>query len=482
MPDWTLGSDTESFPTYNETMSANNNDFSNFNLGSMWSDQLPDSGGQSFYTNVGGNGDNYQLGGNKDYLPELAKQGISFQGQYGNNGLYSQMLKNGTNQGTRFQSFDDPLFGALIDTGVGGVLGGASFLGGGGLAGNMGFNGTLGQMINGAATGGLTAAGNDRNVLQGAAGGAFGGGVAGLNPAGSLGFDKGVSANMINSGIGGFGQSLVNGQGLGQAFSNGALNALTSGAKSGINSAGSFLTDSFSKLFGDETPLNSDPSKNASYPPGWAPGGDIGQALGVELGNNPMMSYAPPSSSYGNGQGYNPLQTQQEPSQKQASSFSMPSSSSVGNFVGNHLGDIATGLYGMYNSRRQQQAIGQQMASLQGLYGGNSPYAQQLRAKLQAQAAARGTRSDTSGREVQLQAALADRAAQSSPYLFQMQQAQNKLQNNNMMSLLSMGKDTGLFKGLGGLFQQQQQPQNTGGVGQPGGMSPDALAYYYGGS
>ena len=128
----------------------------------------------------------------------------------------------------------------------------------------------------------------------------------------------------------------------------------------------------------------------------------------------------------------------------------------IGNFVGNNLGDIATTLYGIYNNRKQQRSIGDMMGGLQGLYGQNSPYATQLRNKLTAQAAQRGTRLNTGGREVQLQAALADRAAQSMPALFQMQQAKGQLQNSMGSNLLGMFNKMGGIQGLQNLFNPAQ--------------------------
>ena len=130
----------------------------------------------------------------------------------------------------------------------------------------------------------------------------------------------------------------------------------------------------------------------------------------------------------------------------------MPTMGGIGDFVGSNLGNLVTGLYGLYNSRRQQGQISDQMRSLQSLYAPGSPYAQQLQAKIAANAAQRGTRSNVAGREVQLQAALADKANSLAPTLYQMQNGMGGLQNREMMNLLAMAKDTGLFKSLGQLF------------------------------
>ena len=90
----------------------------------------------------------------------------------------------------------------------------------------------------------------------------------------------------------------------------------------------------------------------------------------------------------------------------------------LGGFALNNAGDLASMLYGIYNNRKQQKALGQQISGLQNMYSQNSPYAQQLRNKLAAQASARGTRLNTAGRETQLQAALADRAVSLAPSLY----------------------------------------------------------------
>jgi len=92
------------------------------------------------------------------------------------------------------------------------------------------------------------------------------------------------------------------------------------------------------------------------------------------------------------------------------------------------LGDAIGGLAGLYGMQKgidtagntadsygqTQQAIQQQMASmptLDSMYGQNSPYAQQMRQSLARQDAKAGRNSQYGQREVQLQAALADKAS-----------------------------------------------------------------------
>ena len=150
----------------------------------------------------------------------------------------------------------------------------------------------------------------------------------------------------------------------------------------------------------------------------------------------------------------------------------------MGNFALNNVGDLASMLYGFYNNRRQQKALGQQAAGLQSLYGQNSPYAKQLRNTLNAKAAATGRRSNVAGRETQLQAMLADRAASMAPTLMQLNQARGSLKNNNMNMLLQGANKMGLFSGLGNLFKDQNpysnysmlnntSDYNTLGIGRP---------------
>ena len=164
---------------------------------------------------------------------------------------------------------------------------------------------------------------------------------------------------------------------------------------------------------------------------------------------------------------------------RSASSFSMPSfmptGGQIGGFLGNNAGDLAAMLYGLNNNRKQRKALqGQQQQaqqSLESLYGQNSPYAKQLRANLAAKGAASGHRINTGGREVQLQAMLADRAAQHQaalgPQMFQNQMAQGKLQNSMGSNVLNSLNKMGVLKAAGqGLQNMFNQPSLTG----PGSM------------
>lgn len=433
------------------------------------------------------------LNQNNYSLNTTAGYGFGGAGVYDkNNNLLAQKAWNPDNE-----------FGALVNAGVAAVTGGA--LGGGGLAGSLGMNpGWAAGALNGAATGATIAGGNQQDALQGALTGGVGGGISGFNPAGQMGIENTALKAGINSATGSTLAQLAAGKDLSTAAKTGATSGLFSAGNnamndffsglwnqySGDNSAGysaspeinaSYPTswadngsdalrkagiDSYQKSFvppsslayqggntdflADLPSLSANPATNASYSSGYKPPG-----VGVleQAGLRPEASYAPPGSPV---QGdasqalFNSVvpNTTQE-STKSASSFSLPNASQLGSFAGSNAGALAQMLYGIYNNRRQQGALQAQMAGLQGLYGQNSPYATQLRAKLQAQAAAQGKRTNTDARETQLQAMLADRAASLAPSLYQMQQGQMGLQNSLFSNLINQGSN---LKGLGALF------------------------------
>lgn len=357
-----------------------------------------------------------------------------------------------------YYSDADPLFGALINIGVGGVIGGAPFLGGGGgLAGTLGFNGATAGAINGAATGGLISAGNDQNAFKGMLAGGLGGFAGGSNFAKDLGITNPIGAKAVNAGIGGTVGALAGGASGGDALKSGLTGGAMAGFTQGLNQMGSNVANFFTGFGGGNQGLEDLQGS----------GGDMSGQTDVTPSSyedtSNVYRYAGDQSP--NTYGTTLPQPTQEPGQKQASSFSMPSMGNIGNFVGNHFGDIATTLYGLYNNRKQQRSISDMMGGLQGLYGQNSPYAQQLRNKLMAQAAMKGTRSNVAGREVQLQAALADRAAQSMPALFQMQQAKGQLQNSMGSNLLGMFNKMGGIQGLQNLFNPSQGSLTGAGAG-----------------
>ena len=340
----------------------------------------------------------------------------------------------------------DPFFGALIDFGVGSVLGGAPFLGGGGgLAGNLGFGGgSLGGAINGAATGGLISAGNERRIGRGLLSGGLGGFAGGSNFAKDLGVTNPIASAAVNRGIGATVGAIAGGADGGDAARAGLTGGLMGGITQGLNSMGDGFSNFWNNLTG-----GGQSSGGQSYDGNFQwPQVDASALDGMPLGGD-LYSYSQgmqtPDVNYGMG-------GQGEVGQQQAMNVSMPSMGGLGSFLGNNAGNLASLLYGVYNNRKQQKALNGQMNNLQGMFGQNSPYAAQLRNKLMAQAAQRGTRSNVAGREVQLQAALAQNAAGLAPSLFNMQKAKGQLQNSLGSNLLNSFDKMGGFQGLQGMF------------------------------
>lgn len=120
---------------------------------------------------------------------------------------------------------------------------------------------------------------------------------------------------------------------------------------------------------------------------------------------------------------YNPYsQVAQQYSTPNTSQFNL---GNIGKSVTNNAGTLAQTLMGLYTQQRNRSALNRQISGLESLYNPNGAYSQQLRAKLNAQAAQQGKRSNTSAREVQLQAMLADKASSLAPSLYQMQTGVN---------------------------------------------------------
>jgi hypothetical protein len=138
-----------------------------------------------------------------------------------------------------------------------------------------------------------------------------------------------------------------------------------------------------------------------------------------------------------------------------------------------NLAPIVEGLVGLYGNRgggnidgaaANNAAVSQQIQNLGSMYGPNSPYAQQLRQQLERKDAAAGRRSQYGPREVQLQAALADKAAGVSDSMARLAQSnqanqialqdRKRLQTGqNLSTLMRMGQQSGVFSGLQNMFR-----------------------------
>jgi hypothetical protein len=117
--------------------------------------------------------------------------------------------------------------------------------------------------------------------------------------------------------------------------------------------------------------------------------------------------------------------------------------------------DALPGLMGMYANYQGQKQSGDMLGGLQGLYSQNSPYSQMLQQSLQRRDAAAGRRSQYGGRDVELQAKLAQMASSQIPAMSQI--ANNRTMQRNQM----LQQGLGAFQKMGGL-------QSLMGMFQPG--------------
>lgn len=170
------------------------------------------------------------------------------------------------------------------------------------------------------------------------------------------------------------------------------------------------------------------------------------------------------SSAYNSGATSNPVQ-------QFISSFLGGGSGGQGGGAGNY-GDLAAGLFGMYNANKQRKRLKEQSDSLSNLFSPNSPYAQQMRQRLERRDAAAGRRSQYGPREAQLAAALADRQAQTMPQ--QERYAQGIGGYENAMANIGL-------RGAGSLYNMYNRPQAPAMGGSTRGYDPYVNRMYFGG-
>lgn len=134
-----------------------------------------------------------------------------------------------------------------------------------------------------------------------------------------------------------------------------------------------------------------------------------------------------------------------------------------------NLGQVASGLGGLYALNRAKHDAQAAMGGvdLQGLYGPNSAYAQQLRQELNRRDAAAGRRSQYGPREVELQAKLAEQMGRVAPGIQQqnmaLAQQQAQLRNAKIQTALQLGKMSGLGNAsLSSLFDSNPRPGGPG--------------------
>ena len=430
---------------------------------------------------------------NEDAMSAFDNYTFNWQPQGGHAGLLTAFDPQGNLYGTYRQKGEDnftKLMGMVAPMIATGAFGGA-------LSGMFG-EGFLGSAAGyGLASGSMTAA-QGGDFGKGFLGGAVSGGMQGLSatgssPASMAGINSPTLAKMYNRAVGGTLGSLASGNSGSDALKSG----LTGAALSGINSVGktamSGYMDSLKGWLGTGTSTGGDAEFDALQ----GSGGDMSMQTDVSpnrydeflMGPDGMETYNP-DFRFGGDQ---MMDSFSSPDQSVQSSTGQPNfslqsvlgdvGSRVGNYALNNVGDLASMLYGFYNNRRQQRQLQQPMnnmsnqvnqatTQLQNMFTQNSPYAQQLRAKLNAQAAASGRRSNVAGRETQFQAMLAEKAASTLPQIanmqnslmqnqLQMQQQHGKLRNTNMDIALMGLKNTGLLGEITGGLRSLFGPSTT---------------------
>lgn len=154
----------------------------------------------------------------------------------------------------------------------------------------------------------------------------------------------------------------------------------------------------------------------------------------------------------------------------------MPRGASSGMGFGSSTGrggaaeSLLGGLGALYGYNQASKGLNSQIGGLKGLYGQNSPYAQTLRQQLERKDAASGRRSQYGPREVELQARLASLASGQAPMLNQLENQRTQMRTQGLGQLLQFGRQSGLFGGIGNMFNG-------------GGYTPtDSLTNDFGGS
>lgn len=128
--------------------------------------------------------------------------------------------------------------------------------------------------------------------------------------------------------------------------------------------------------------------------------------------------------------------------------------------------NLITSLAGMYGANKANNALKDQIGSLTGMYGQDSPYAQQLRSNLARKDARTGRRSQGGSREVQLQAKLAEMASRNSGAVANLEGQRNNLNMQKLNSLMYLGRQSGLFNNIGNMFSNNMTQNDMSTWGQ----------------
>jgi hypothetical protein len=228
--------------------------------------------------------------------------------------------------------------------------------------------------------------------------------------------------------------SAING-GNKQEIGKGALTGgVTAGVKSGMGTGMDYLKNMFANE--DDMPDVGTIGGTASEDNGGMLSGENSATLGG--GITPHQAGADNQRQQAMGVG----QQTSNPVQQFLQAFT--SGGANGQGIQGNYGDMAAGLFGMYNANKQRKRMRQQSDSLASLFTPNSPYAQMARQKMERKDAAAGRRSQYGPRETQLAALLADRQAQTMPQQQKYADAIGGYDNMVVRNGLNIGQ--GLYK------------------------------------
>lgn len=376
------------------------------------------------------------LSGNQKELDRfnnwMTNQGLRV-GQASQGGVgYTNVFDKNNNAVGKTQTVSDSNVG--FDLAVAAMLGAAT----GGVGAAYGWGPAATGAATGAAQGAMLSSGDPQAALQGGVAGGLGGLASTYNPAGQMGIENRYLRDAFNRGSYGGLSSMARGGKFGQGAMAGAMSPMINYGASQVGLMPS----------GSPQGINSwDSIPGVTKAGDWSNWGTQGPS-GFDL--DPM---AMQNRSGG--------QTEQAAGADDGASFtSFMSSIMPKGFDGGtiNVGNLASGLAGLYQGYDQRRKAKQMMKQMSGNFGNNSPYAKNLRNELSRKDAAAGRRSQYGPREVELQARLAEMNARQAPGLAQLYGMQNQGGNAMFNNLLNLGKTTGLFNMMqGGQYQQPQR-------------------------
>lgn len=303
-------------------------------------------------------------------------------------------------------------------------------------------NGALrGAGVNGAMTAAQGGDMNDilKNAAIGGVTGGIGGGIGYANPAEYAGISDPSYQRYANNALSASVNAGATGGNIGQALGRSAIG-------SGVNYAGNGVAN-YVNSGGGDMPLGDMPDIGTLGGTMQGEGSQLGEnsaTLGG-MGSN-LQAGADAAASYNTPQmGSNPF----IPMVQQALGLVAPNGS--GGVSGNGLGNMTGSLMGLYSAYQKRKQLGQLQGGLQGLYGQDSPYAQNLRSQLARRDAAGGRRSQYGPREVELQAKLAGLNAQMAPTLANIMGQHNGATNMGLYNIAQLFNGTGAGQKIGGM-------------------------------